>query len=81
MTAIDYLDRPPPGWFPLGLLKAEGARKWDWVVQMVDTHPDILENDPTMHGRARCVWVRIPGKHRNMDAAWGALEDMLATRH
>jgi hypothetical protein len=27
------------------------------------------------------TWVRIPGKHRNQDAAWDALEDMIATRH
>jgi hypothetical protein len=27
------------------------------------------------------AWVRIPGKHRNRDAAWDALEDMIATRH
>ena len=26
-------------------------------------------------------WYRIPGKHRNRDAAWDALEDMIATRH
>jgi hypothetical protein len=81
MTAIEYLDRPLPGWFPLGLLKADDARRWDWVVQMVDIHPDILESDPTMHRPARSVWVRVPGKHRNRDAAWDALEDMLATRH
>jgi hypothetical protein len=27
------------------------------------------------------AWVRIPGKHRNKDAAWGAAMEMLETRH
>jgi hypothetical protein len=30
---------------------------------------------------AREAWVRVPGKHRNKDAAWAALENMIATRH
>jgi hypothetical protein len=30
---------------------------------------------------AREAFVRIPGKHRNRDAAWDALEEILATRH
>ncbi len=31
--------------------------------------------------RARQAFVRVPGKHRSKDAAWAALEDLLATRH
>jgi hypothetical protein len=51
-------------------------RKWDWVALMVDVHPDDLDRP----ARQSC-WVRIPGKHRNQNAAWDALEDMIATRH
>jgi hypothetical protein len=50
-------------------------RKWDWVALMIDVHLDDLDRT------TRHTWVRIPGKHRNKDAAWDALEDMIATRH
>jgi hypothetical protein len=30
---------------------------------------------------AHNTFVSIPGKHRDKDAAWDVLEDMLATRH
>ena len=43
MTTIEYLDRPPTGWFALDVVRKE-ARKWDWVVLMVDVHPDDLKN-------------------------------------
>ena len=42
MPAIEYLDRPPAGWFALDVVRKE-ARKWDWVVLMVDLHPDDLK--------------------------------------
>ena len=92
---IDYLDRPPSGWFCLDVMRRE-ARKWDWCALMIDVHPDELkrcfckvaflyvhpsEYRPDGSHTAREVYVRIPGKHRNRDAAWNALEDMLATRH
>jgi hypothetical protein len=63
---------------------------------MIDVHPDDLKNCtcdfPALlyvhpndyrpgHRAARQCWVRIPGKHRNQDAAWDALENMIATRH
>ncbi len=72
------------------------SRKWDWVAFVIDVHPDELKNcrcrmawlyvDPKDYrpepGRvAQEAWLRIPGKHRNEDAAWVALEDMLETRH
>jgi hypothetical protein len=95
MTAIEYLDRPPSGWFALDVMRKE-ARKWDWVALMVDVNPDDLKTcicdfpalfyvhpkdyrpgDRTAYQR----WVRVPGKHRNKDAAWDALENMIATRH
>jgi hypothetical protein len=78
MTAIEYLDRLPPGWFALHVMR--GERKWDWVALVVDFDPD----DPNYIGppaNAHDAWVRIPGKHRDRDAAWDALEQMMATRH
>jgi hypothetical protein len=50
----------------------------NWVAFMIDVDPDEIERGRTAHETA---WVRIPGKHRNRDSAWAALEDMLATRH
>jgi hypothetical protein len=95
-TMIEYLDQPPPGWFALDVMKAGSGRKWDWCALMIDVHPDQLkhclcktaflyvhpnEYQPDGSRTAREAWVHIPGKHRNKDAAWDALEDMLATRH
>jgi hypothetical protein len=40
---IEYLDRPPSGWFGLDVMRWEG-RKWDWCALMVDVHPDDLKN-------------------------------------
>jgi hypothetical protein len=41
MKTIEYLDRPPDGWFALDVMRKEGP-KWDWAVLMVDIHPDDL---------------------------------------
>ena len=54
------------------------GRKWDWVALMIDVDPDDLKNC-TCDFLQR--WVRVPGKHRNQDAAWDALQNMTATRH
>jgi hypothetical protein len=63
---------------------------------LVDVHPDELkhcvcktawlyvdrdEYKPEPGRVAREVYVRVPGKHRNWEAAWDALQDLLATRH
>ena len=93
---ITTLDRPPAGWFALDVVRKE-ARKLDWVALMVDVHPDELkhclckgvaflfvhpnEYKPDGSRTAREAWVRVSGKHRTKDAAWDALEDMIATRH
>ena len=77
MTAIEYLDRPPPGWFVLDVMRKE-SRKWDWAALVVDVDPDDLKNRPWAVHQS---WVRIPGKHRNRDDAWDALENLIATRH
>jgi hypothetical protein len=80
MTAIEYLDRPPPGWFVMDVLRCEEHNR-EWAALVVDYDPD----DAICMGRppagAHDAWVRIPGKHRNRDAAWDALEQMIATRH
>jgi hypothetical protein len=73
----EFLDRPPPGWFVLDVLRIE-ARKWSWGAYMIDVDPD-REQDNYRLGRV--VRVRIPGKHQNRDAAWDALDEMMATRH
>jgi hypothetical protein len=93
MTAIEFLDRPPAGWFTLEIFR-EGERRW--LALMIDVHPDDLKNClcdfPALlfvspddyrpgHRTARQTWVRVPGKHRSRDAAWDALEEMMATRH
>ena len=44
-------------------------RKWDWAALMIDVDPDDLRSEPTHNHH----WLRIPGKHRNQDAAWDAL--------
>jgi hypothetical protein len=76
---IEYRDRPAPGnWFALDVLRAT-SRKWDWVALMVDIDPD--EDHPWGHRAVRQHCLRIPGKHRNVQAARHALEDMMATRH
>jgi hypothetical protein len=95
MSAIEYLDRPPPGWFVLDVMRKE-SRKWDWTALMVDVDPDELkhclcktaflyvhpnEYRPDGSRVAREAWVRVPGKHRNRDAAWDALKNLIATRH
>lgn len=79
MTAIEHVDRPPSGWFVLDVMRKEW-RKWDWVALMVDVDPDSDDFKNYTRTRRQC-WVRIPGKHRNRDAAWGAFENMMATRH
>ena len=94
-SAIKYLNRPDPGWFALDVMRKEG-RKSDWVALMVDVDPDDLKNCACdfpalfyVHPKdylpekriARQCWVEIPGKHRNRDAAWDALQDVIVTRH
>jgi hypothetical protein len=85
------LDRPPEGWFVLDVMKKE-SRKWDWVALMIDVDPEDLKNctcegsaflyvhpkdcrpgDRVAHQR----WVRIPGKHRNIESAWDAFLNMM----
>jgi hypothetical protein len=96
MTAIEYLDRPPAGWFVLDVMPRVDGRSRDWSALMVDVDPDDLKNcacdfpalfyvDPKQYQpgqrRAQQRWVNIPGKHKNRDAAYDALENMITTRH
>jgi len=48
-------------------------------VAFLYVHPN--EYRPDGSPTAREAWVRVPGKHRNKEAAWDALENMIATRH
>ena len=94
MTMLDILDKPPAGWFPLDVMKSGRGRKWDWCALMVDVHPDELKHcrcktaflyvhpddyKPDGQRTAKEAWVRVPGKHRNKDAAWDALYDIMST--
>lgn len=94
MTDIEYLDRPPADWFVLDVMRKE-ARKLDWIVLMVDVDPDQLNtctcDFPALfyvhpkdyrpgERKVQQRWVRVPGKHKNRNAAWNAVEDMIATR-
>ena len=79
MTATEYLDRPPAGWFALDVMKVGPGNKWDWVALMIDAHPDDFKTYRVL--TVRQCWVCIPGKHRNRATARDALEDMIATRH
>jgi hypothetical protein len=51
--------------------KAEQALKA--IGQIADYRPG--------HRTAHQAWVRIPGKHKNRELAWEALEEIMLTRH
>jgi hypothetical protein len=94
--AVEYLDQVPAGdWSVVTVCRTdEQGRKWDWGALLVDVpieelkgvlkvaflwvHPDEYRPDPNRV--AREIWVRVPGKHRNQDRAWEALEEMMAAR-
>jgi hypothetical protein len=74
----EYLDRPPPGWFVLDVMPSHKRQDGDWSALLVDLDPD----DPGIcPWQRRDCWFRIPGKHRDRDAASDALSQMMATRH
>ena len=94
MTIL-FADSPPAGWFVLDVMRAS-SRKWDWTALMIDVDPDnwkycacefpaLFYVHPKEYRpgprRARQCWFRISGKHRNRDAAYDALEEMMETRH
>lgn len=94
MSKIETLDKPPAGWFPLDVMKADESLKWDWVGLMINVHPDELKHcrctmawlyvhpddyKPDGNRTAQEAYVRVPGKHRNKDAAWNALHDIINT--
>jgi hypothetical protein len=92
---IEYLDRVPSDWFALDVMP-EKSRSRNWVALLVDVDPDELKNcicnGPAMlyvHPNdyrprdriARQAWFRVPGKHKNKDLAWDALQEVMVTRH
>ena len=77
MSDIEWVDRPPDGWFVLDVMKLKKLRKWDWWALMIEVAPDEHKHCR----RAREVYVRIPGKHRTYEDAWEAMEEMISTRH
>jgi hypothetical protein len=93
--SIETLDQPPTGWHALDVVPSS-SDKWNWVALMIDVNPDELkhclckvaflyvhpkEYKPDKGRIANEVWVRIPGKHKNVESARDALTDLLATRH
>jgi hypothetical protein len=52
----------------------------DWVAFMIGVDMDDFHYESRRRTPVREVWVRV-GKHRNKDAAWDALQEMMATRH
>jgi hypothetical protein len=96
MSAVETLDRPAPGWFPLDVMQEANGRNAGWVALMIDVDPDDLKNcaaefpalfyvDPKEYRpglrKAQQRWLHVPGKHRSRKAAWDALENMIAARH
>jgi hypothetical protein len=75
---IEYLDRPPVGWFALEVMQKEMGSPI-WVALMIDCHPEDYR--AVQYRVAAWGWVRIAGNHRSREAAWDALEDMMSTRH
>ena len=72
MTAREYIDSPPPGWFVLDVMQRELDGQ-DWVALMIDTDPDDFQ----ARRSARQCWLNIPGQHNTRDTACDALEVML----
>ena len=94
---INYLDHLPQGWFALDVLPTEeGKRCKKWAALVIDVDPDDLERcdvdfpalfyvDPDDYRpgfrKAHQGWFRIPGNHRTKEAAWDAIQEMMATRN
>jgi hypothetical protein len=80
VTAIEYLDRPPAGWFVIAVMQKEKGGL-DWAALMANVHPDDLRKGTFVRCGFKDGWVSVPGNYRNRDAAWDALEQAMATRH
>jgi hypothetical protein len=94
---IEYLDRLPPGWFIVDVLpETENTRCRNWAALLVDVDPDDLKTsecdflarfyvDPDDYQpgsrKTHQGWFRFPGKYKNRDLAWDALQEMMVTRH
>jgi hypothetical protein len=73
---LEYIDRVPERWHVIDVMKRT-SRCWDWVTMVFDVDYKTFRKG----AKAQSQMVRIPGKHRNRDAACEALEDLMATRH
>jgi hypothetical protein len=79
-SKIPRLDEPPAGWHVLTVVRTR-SRSWEWCALMIDTPLDDFRRRRLLALDVRECWVEIPGKHRNVDAAWEAFEVMTAIRH
>jgi hypothetical protein len=78
---MEYLDRPPAGWFVVEVMPKKAKRgKRDWVALMMDVDPDEIERS-VVQIAFRSAWVSIPGQHSKRADACDVLVDMMATRH
>ncbi len=76
------MSRPAANWLVYTRPDALGTTKsWHWVVLMTDVHPDELQRYYETRIAYQEAWVRIPGNHRTRDIAWGAMLEMMQTRH
>jgi hypothetical protein len=80
MTATEYLDRPPSGWFVLDVMKRR-LRGHDRVALMANVHPEDIRRGAFDRVAYKEGWLKIPGEYRNRDAAWDEMDNLIATRH
>jgi hypothetical protein len=76
---VEFLDRVPTGWFVMDVMREHARRKQDWAALVIDVDPEQFEKYAICD--AHHGWFRIPGNHGRREAAWGALEELMTTRH
>ena len=76
MTAIETFECLPAGWIVLNVYRRE-ARSRDWTALVVNIHPHLCPHP----GALRQGLLPVPGRHEDRNAAWDALQNMMATRH
>lgn len=79
ITNLRFVDRPPPGWHVLAVMHAAARVRVHWTALLIDADPDDFIAGRVLNCRE--AWFRIPGKHKNREAAWDALADLMTTRH
>ena len=81
--STEYLDRIPDGWYVRDVMR-KSSRGWDWCALVIDCDPEDQEWHRMTRRKMQSGFYLIPGKYRNYDAAYEALEALealLATKH